>query len=280
MPTEISHITLICKPHCVEKFRPSFGDLDCSSTWKSLYFMPFDRQAIDLNWKVAHGVLYTAERLASFGYDVPKACFCGYHTKSLEHLFFSCPLAQSGIDFIQSLLFSAAPLAPTICINVRHMFFGFSSDELRIVPRVFCYLIVACKFLVWCQHNDFRFRFKLLATLRSRMSFHLPLFAKRFVSDRRRRYFTRQWGANGVIGSFCGLFVFNSVLSPFGLCTKFVLALSVAFVGCTEDASFSFVAFESIFQHVFFAFYFVFLDLPLCVFLVFLDLPPLYRALI
>ena len=197
-----------CQPHCVAKFHPSFGSLDWSSTWKSLGFMPFDRPAIDLNWKVAHGVLYTAERLASFGYDVPTACFCGYHTESLEHLFFSCPLAQSGIDFIQSLLFAAAPLAPII--TVCHMLFGFNSDELLVVPRVFSYLLIVCKFLVWCQRNDFRFRsewpgaIKLLATLRSRLSFYLPLFAKRFVSDRRRRYFTRQWGANGVIGFFHG----------------------------------------------------------------------------
>ena len=197
-----------CTPHCIEKFRPSFGCLDWSSTWKSLFFMPFDRQAIDLNWKIAHGVLYTAERLTSFGYDVPKACFCGYHLESLEHLFFSCPLAQSGIAFIQSLLVSAAPLAPTI--DVRHALFGFNSDEFRVVPRVFCYLLNVCKFLVWGQRNDFRFRaeppgaVKLLATLKSRLSFYLPLFAKRFVSDRRRRYFSRQWGAGGVIGSFHG----------------------------------------------------------------------------
>ena len=57
-----------CSSHCVTKFRPSFGDLDWPSTWKSLFYMPLDRQVIDLNWKVAHGVLYTAERLSSFGY--------------------------------------------------------------------------------------------------------------------------------------------------------------------------------------------------------------------
>lgn len=75
----------LCKPHCVEKFRLSFGNLDWSSTWKSLCFTPFDRQAIDISWKVVHSMLYTAERLASFGYNVLKACF---HLESLEHLFF------------------------------------------------------------------------------------------------------------------------------------------------------------------------------------------------
>ena len=57
-------------PHCVGKFLPLFGAWEWSSTWCSLFFMPLDRQVIDLNWKLAHGVLYTAEHLASFGYQL------------------------------------------------------------------------------------------------------------------------------------------------------------------------------------------------------------------
>ena len=197
-----------CRPHCVDKFRQSFSHLDWPTTWKSLSFMPIDRQVIDLNWKVSHGVLYTCERLSSFGYDIPTSCFCGHPMESLEHLFFHCPLVQSGIGFIQSLLFQASPLAPSIC--ARHMLFGFNGDELRCVPRVFCYLLNVCKFLVWCQRNDHRFRSKrpsalgLLACLKSRVRFHLPLFFRRFVSQRRRRFFQRQWGANGIVGYVSG----------------------------------------------------------------------------
>ena len=80
-------------PHCVGEFLPLFGAWEWSSTWCSLFFIPLDRQVIDLNWKLAHGVLYTAERLASFGYQPRLSCFCGHHTESLDHLFFSCPLA-------------------------------------------------------------------------------------------------------------------------------------------------------------------------------------------
>jgi len=53
-------------PHCVEKFAPVFGALYWPSTWRPLSFFDPDRQVIDLNWKIAHGVLYTAERLVSF----------------------------------------------------------------------------------------------------------------------------------------------------------------------------------------------------------------------
>ena len=67
------------------------------ATWFSLFFFPLDRTVIDLNWKIAHGVLYTADRLISFGYNIPALCFCGLASETHEHLFFSCPLAQSGI---------------------------------------------------------------------------------------------------------------------------------------------------------------------------------------
>ena len=168
-----------------------FGNLDWSSTWKSLFFMPLDRDVIDLSWKVSHGVLYTAERLISFGYNIPSQCFCGYHTENAEHLFFSCPLAKSGLDWIQSLLFLSSPLAPSI--NVRHVLFGFSTDELLCVPKVFCYLLNVCKYLVWWQRNDFRFRgdrpgaIRLIASMKARLSFYLPLLFKRCHSITRRR---------------------------------------------------------------------------------------------
>ena len=64
---------------------------------------------IDLSWKVAHGVLYTADRLSSFGYAIPTARFCGHVLESLDHLFFSCPLAVSVLSWLSSLLFLSSP---------------------------------------------------------------------------------------------------------------------------------------------------------------------------
>ena len=127
------------QPHCVLKFASSFGALDWPCTWRSLQLMPLDRQVRDLSWKVVHGVLYTAERLISFRYQYSPLCFCGYHLEFLEHLFFSCPLARSGLDWIQAELFLASPLAPSL--TVRHVLFGLSSDVLLCVPKVFAYLL-------------------------------------------------------------------------------------------------------------------------------------------
>lgn len=190
-------------PHCIAKFQPVFGDLYWASTWRQLSSLPLDRKTTDFGWKVAHGVPYTAERLISFGYDIPSSCFCGHQMESLDHLLFSCPLAQSGISWIQSLLFQASPVCPSI--GLRHVRFGFSPDELLCVPRIFVYLLNACKYLVWCQRNDLRFRnahpsaIGLISTLKTRVRFYLPLYFKRFRSHRRQRWFNRQWGGNGVI---------------------------------------------------------------------------------
>ena len=85
----------VTDPHRVEKFTPSFGSLYWPLTWHSLSFFDLDRKVIDLNWKIAHGVLYTSERLSSFGLHVPLSCFCGAPVESLTHLFFASPLAQS-----------------------------------------------------------------------------------------------------------------------------------------------------------------------------------------
>ena len=191
--------------HCVLKFASTFGLLHWSTTWRTLSFFDLDRQVVDLNWKVAHGVLYTAQRLVSFGLPVPLSCFCGSPVESLEHLFFYCPLAQSILCWLQSLLFSFSPMCPTILC--QHVLFGFGPDELRAVPRIFVYLLNVCKFVIWQSRNDFRFRdvspgaTSAVIKVKARVKFNLPLFFKRFKSPRRQRYFHRQWGARGVVAS-------------------------------------------------------------------------------
>ena len=66
-------------PHCEEKFFPVFGALYWPSTWRQLFLFDIDRTVIDLSWKIAHGVLYTAQRLSSFGYDLSTASLCGHN---------------------------------------------------------------------------------------------------------------------------------------------------------------------------------------------------------
>ena len=186
-------------------FSPMYSSLDWPSTWRSLTFFELDHQVTDLCWKIAHGVLYTAQRLVSFGLSVPPSCFCGSPVESLEHLFFYCPLAQSVLSWLQSLLFSFSFMCPALLC--RHVLFGLSSDELVFTPRVFVYLLNLCKYFILHSRNDFRFRAvrpgaaAVNARVKSRFGFHLPIFFKRFQSARRRRFFHRQWGVRGVVAT-------------------------------------------------------------------------------
>ena len=136
MSTKSAYLFLLSEndvsPHCEEKFFPLFGSLYWSCTWRQLFFFDLDRPVIDLCWKISHGVLYTAERLAGFGYALSTACFCSAPVESLS---------------LQSLTFLASPLCPSFL--VRHALFGFSADELSVVPRVFVYMLNVCKFFIW-----------------------------------------------------------------------------------------------------------------------------------
>ena len=165
-----------------------------------------DRPVIDLAWKIAHGVLYTADRLASFGYSLQLSSFCNSAPESIDHRFFKCPLAQSVLSWLQSPMFCWSLLAPSLA--VRHICFGFSPDELSCVPKVFVYILNVSKFFLWLAHNDYHFRnvrpsaVNVLANVRARIRFHLPIFFKRFCSPRHRSLFVRQWGACNVVASF------------------------------------------------------------------------------
>ena len=193
------------QPHCVEKFLPSFGSLYWSTTWRELFFFDSDRPVVDLNWKIAHGVLYTTDHLLSFGYAYDPFCFCGHVLETPSHLFFDCPLASYVLSWLQALMLSFSTRAPIILC--RHVLFGFSSVELRRVPRIFVYMICVCKYFVWLARNDFRLcelrpgAIVIIEKGKACVRFHLPIFFKRFRSPRRRRYFHRQWGAEGIVGS-------------------------------------------------------------------------------
>ena len=126
-------------PHCCVKLAPIFGRLYWSCTWRQLFLFDIDRPVIDLAWKIAHAVLYTADRLASFGYSLQLSCFCNSVPESIDHLFFECTLAQSVLSWLQSRMFRWSLLAPSLA--VRHIRFGFSPDELSCIPKVFVYIL-------------------------------------------------------------------------------------------------------------------------------------------
>ena len=102
--------------------------------------------------------------------------------------FFSCPLAQSALSWLQSLMFRFSSLSPSLVC--RHVLFGFSPDEVRSIPRIFVYMLNVCRFSIWKVRNVFRFRdvppgaFVVIEMVKSRMRFFLPLLFKHFKSPR------------------------------------------------------------------------------------------------
>ena len=196
---------IFAPPRCEEKFLPVFGTLYWSATWHQLHFLDLDRPVVDLPWQVAHGVLYTVDRLISFGYSHDPHCFCGPVDETPSHLFLGCPLASSVLSWLQSLMFRFSPRRPTL--SCRLVLFGFSPSELHAVPRVFVHLLCLLEYFVWRARNDFRFRdvrpgtLPIIENTKARAKFHLVLFFKWFKSSRRRHYFHCQWGACSSVGS-------------------------------------------------------------------------------
>ena len=163
---------------------------------------------IEISWQIAHRVPRTGHRLVStFGMShIPIACLCyPWSVETLDQLFFSCPLAQAVLSWLQSLLFRCSALIPPLMC--RHVLFGFNSEELRVVPPGFAYMLNVSKYFLRSARNDYRFwdiapcSCTVCAQVCARVRFHLPLLFKRFRSSRRRRYFVRQWGARGSVAS-------------------------------------------------------------------------------
>lgn len=73
-------------------------------------------------------------------------------------------------------------------LKSRHALFEFNQGELLCVPRVFVYILNVCKYFLYLASNDYRFRdlassaVALLALVRVRVCFYLPLLFKRFRS--------------------------------------------------------------------------------------------------
>ena len=49
--------------------------------------------------------------------------FCPSPVEFMEHLFFDCPLANGILSWVQSHMFNASPLCPSLA--ARHVRFGF-----------------------------------------------------------------------------------------------------------------------------------------------------------
>ena len=165
--------------------------------------MPLDQVVIDLSWNMGSCIRLSVCRLSVRPFPLRASAIVRWNQWSTS--FFIVPLPRVASTGSSPSCFSQLHWIHLFLFAI--LLFGFSSDELTVVPRVFVYLLFVLKYCIWSQRNDFHFHsvapstIGLLAGVKAHVRFHLPLFFKRFHSYRRRHYFLCQWGANGVICS-------------------------------------------------------------------------------
>ena len=198
------------EPHCIQKYLPIYGQLHWSQTWSQLHICDLDRQIIDLNWQIAHSVLYTGARLAhSFGMrHIESLCFCRADDETLEHLFFECELARILVAWVYFNLYTINPTASRF--TVEELLFGVLEARRRAIPTIIIYMLLVVKHTIWVARCDFRFRQKTpiisecLNKVIVKLKFILSLLFKQCKSSAQIRAFEREWLARGSLGHLEG----------------------------------------------------------------------------
>jgi hypothetical protein len=207
---EIGRRRITPQPHCIGKFLPRYGTLHWSETWDQIHLQSLDRAVIDVNWKIAHGVLYTASRLVTgFGMaNIDLQCHCHADAETLEHLFFECRYARILVGWVYFNLMqydgSATPF------TVEELLFGVSRVRRKLIPNVIIWMLQVVKHYLWVVRNDFRFRNQVrneadcLKAIIARLKFLLEVLAGRCRSPSQIRSFEKQWLANKTLAHFEG----------------------------------------------------------------------------
>ena len=118
------------EPSCIQYFAREYGPLYWPCTRAQMHWFRLNRPVIDLSCQIARVVLRTGYRLViSFGMaHIPIVCFCSSSAiETLDHLFFSYPLAQSVLSWLDR----CSVLIPSLAH--RHVLFGFNHVKLFVM---------------------------------------------------------------------------------------------------------------------------------------------------
>ncbi|TDG95854.1 hypothetical protein EPR50_G00244570 [Perca flavescens] len=108
-----------------------FGpEVSPKGSWRSLYKLPVEKRAADLQWRIVHGAIATNRYRAHIDPELGEGCMFCHEVETLAHLFVQCPrladllgvlkrtpdLMQSWITRINvvAAMFSAPPFPPAI----------------------------------------------------------------------------------------------------------------------------------------------------------------------
>ena len=124
-----------------------------------------------------------------------------FWSQSRRFLFTECVLARELFPWIQS--FISAFLKKLYILLPRHILFGFSPDERKVIPSIFPYLLYLVCYFIWLARNDFYHRGLPLSansikqSVRSRPSENLNNVFKSVQPGKRRRKVLNTCTAHG-----------------------------------------------------------------------------------
>ena len=189
-------VSCFVPPVCEERFR-NLNVSSWSLVWLMIHKCKFIRPILDTAWKIAHGVIPTADRLIHFQMNVSPHCFC-QELESLEHLFHSCTTTSQVLMWYSNLLSSHLHNAPLV--SIKHVLVGF--ERALAVPAGFQVLLHIVKHHIWIHRNSIRFDSShpdpilMLNRIKSTFKFALRVqFRHTPISQ-----FTAAWLASGIFG--------------------------------------------------------------------------------
>ena len=189
-------VSCFVPPVCEERFR-NLNVSSWSLVWLMIHKCKFIRPILDTAWKIAHGVIPTADRLIHFQMNVSPLCF-SQELESLEHLFHSCTTTSQVLMWYSNLLSSHLHNAPLV--SIKHVLVGF--ERALAVPAGFQVLLHIVKHHIWIHRNSIRFDSShpdpilMLNRIKSTFKFALRVqFRHTPISQ-----FTAAWLASGIFG--------------------------------------------------------------------------------
>ena len=182
---------------CVSKYETWGITVEWHSVWRNLQLWRYVREVRDTNWKIAHGILPTADRLLRYNSTTDPCCHCGQH-ESLVHLLVECPLAKQLFAWYQTLVRRASPQQHRL--TTSEIMVGYDSSIA--LPPVFPCLLGLIRHRIWIARNGWRFDQSpveyrsVLAHVSSSLRFVLSVFHRRCPRD----FFIASWLAGGIFG--------------------------------------------------------------------------------
>ena len=136
---------------CVSKYGTWGLSVEWCTIWRNLQLWRYTLEGCDTNWKIAHGILPTADQLQRFNVNIDPSCHCGQR-ESLMHLLV-CPLAKRLFDWYQVLVQRAFPQQHRL--TASEIMVGYDSSV--ILPPVFPCLLGLIHHRIWVARNGWHF---------------------------------------------------------------------------------------------------------------------------